>query len=73
MKLLTKKEAQKKLAEMGIKVNVRQITRAASPNDAGVRKLPFFRDPITGKLVIDEEVLVKFYTRAQSEAISETN
>lgn len=73
MKLLTKDQAVEKLRSMGLDVNERQITRAASPNERNKRTLPFFKDPITGKLVIDEEALVKTYMKAQDAAIKEAS
>jgi hypothetical protein len=38
------------LAEMGIDLSDRQIKRAAEPDSEGRRKLPFFKDPIDGRL-----------------------
>ena len=60
--------AQKVLSDMGIKLNARQIKRAAEPDTNGNRKLPFFVDPIDGRLKIEKQSLVDTYRRAQIEA-----
>jgi len=66
---LTLDESRQLLAEMGIKLNGRQLKRAAEPNAAGVRKLPFFKDPIDGRLKIEQRVLVGIYEKLNSNAM----
>ena len=61
-------QAREVLAEMGIELNERQMQRAAHKNAAGVRKLPFFVDPIDGKLKIAKHRLVEIYNTCQVEA-----
>jgi len=61
-------EAREVLAEMGIDLNTRQIKRAADPDAHGRRKLPFFVDPIDGRLKIEKGSLVGIYRKAQIEA-----
>jgi hypothetical protein len=61
-------EAQTVLAEMGVNLTVRQIKRAADKDIHGKRKLPFFVDPIEGKLKIEKGSLVKAYMKLQNEA-----
>lgn len=56
------------LAEMGVDLTDRQIRRAAETDAAGRRKLPFFIDPIEGKLKIEKGTLVDIYRRLQVEA-----
>lgn len=56
------------LADMGIEVNERQMRRAAEPDVDGRRKLPFFLDPIDGRLKIEKTTLVRLYTQRQREA-----
>jgi len=56
------------LAEMGVELSERQIKRAADPDAAGRRKLPFFVDPIDGRLKIEKGTLVKIYQQAQANA-----
>lgn len=60
--------AREVLADMGIDLNERQIKRAAEPDANGNRKLPFFIDPIDGRLKIEKQSLVDTYRRAQVEA-----
>ncbi len=43
------------LAEMGVKLSLRQMQRAAEQDAQGRRKLPFFVDPIEHKLKIEKE------------------
>lgn len=61
-------QAKEVLAEMGVELNERQIKRAADPDAHGRRKLPFFVDPIDGRLKIEKGSLVDIYRRAQIEA-----
>lgn len=62
---LDQDQARATLAEMGVELTARQIKRAAEPNAAGQRKLPFFRDPIDGKLKIERETLRRIYLNRQ--------
>lgn len=61
-------EARQVLAEMGIELNDRQMKRAADKDASGRRKLPFFVDPIEGKLKIEKGALVRIYRELQVEA-----
>lgn len=61
-------EARDVLAEMGVALSERQIKRAADPDPHGKRKLPFFIDPIDGRLKIEKGTLVRIYREAQIEA-----
>ena len=56
------------LAEMGIELSDRQIRRAAETDSQGRRKLPFFVDPIDGRLKIEKGALVRIYRELQLEA-----
>jgi hypothetical protein len=56
------------LAEMGIELSERQIKRAPDPDPNGRRKLPFFVDPIDGRLKIEKGTLVRIYREAQIDA-----
>jgi len=60
--------AQDVLTEMGVIMNARQIRRAAEPDAKGNRRLPFFKDPITGRLRIAESRLRGIYQSAQRQA-----
>lgn len=60
--------AREVLAEIGIELNEKQIKRAANPDIYGRRKLPFFVDPIDGKLKIEKGTLVRIYREAQIDA-----
>lgn len=61
-------EAKQVLSDMGIELNDRQMKRAAEKDAAGKRKLPFFVDPIDGKLKIEKGSLVRIYREAQIDA-----
>lgn len=61
-------QAREVLAEMGVELSVRQIKRAAETDAAGKRKLPFFIDPIEGRLKIEKGTLVRIYQEAQIKA-----
>ena len=61
-------QAREVLAEMGVELNERQMKRAADKDARGRRKLPFFVDPIEGKLKIEKGTLVRIYRDAQIEA-----
>lgn len=61
-------EARQLLAEMGIQFSERQMKRAAELDALGRRKLPFFIDPIDGRLKIERNTLLKIYTDLQVRA-----
>ena len=61
-------QAKQVLLEMGVELNDRQIKRAAEPDAKGKRKLPFFVDPIEGRLKIEKGTLVKIYQQLQIDA-----
>lgn len=63
-------QARNVLAESGVDLTQRQIKRAADPDANGKRKLPFFVDPIDGRLKIDKNLLVGIYTSCQVNAQS---
>ena len=59
-------EARQVLAEMGVELNERQMQRAAEKDSKGRRKLPFFIDPIEGRLKIEKGTLVRVYRELQN-------
>ncbi|MND69515.1 hypothetical protein D3C76_1050490 [compost metagenome] len=61
-------QARNVLAENGIELSHRQLKRAADPDAHGKRKLPFFVDPIDGRLKIDKHLLVEIYNTCQVNA-----
>jgi hypothetical protein len=61
-------EARRVLAEMGVALSPRQIKRAADMDARGRRKLPFFLDPIEGRLKIEKGTLVRIYRDLQMQA-----
>lgn len=61
-------EARKVLSDMGISLNERQMKRAADKDAMGQRKLPFFIDPIEGRLKIEKGTLVRIYQQCQIDA-----
>ena len=61
-------EARQVLAQMGVQLTLRQIQRAAEQDGQGRRKLPFFVDPIEGRLKIEKNDLISVYFRRQVEA-----
>jgi hypothetical protein len=61
-------QARQVLAEMGVALNPRQMKRAAEKNASGHRKLPFFVDPIEGRLKIEKDTLVRIYRELQMQA-----
>jgi hypothetical protein len=61
-------QARQVLADMGVELNERQMKRAADKDASGRRKLPFFVDPIEGKLKIEKGTLVRIYRERQLEA-----
>lgn len=56
------------LAELGIELTPRQMKRAADKGASGMRKLPFFLDPIDGRLKIEKNTLIGIYIRRQVDA-----
>ena len=65
-------QARQVLAEMGVALTPRQMKRAADKDATGVRKLPFFVDPIEGRLKIEKGTLVRIYRELQIEAEKHT-
>jgi hypothetical protein len=61
-------QARKALAEIGVQLNPRQMKRAADKDAQGRRKLPFFVDPIEGKLKIEKGTLMQIYRDLQNQA-----
>ena len=61
-------QAREVLADMGVELNERQMQRAAEKDATGKRKLPFFVDPIEGKLKIEKGTLVRIYRELQIQA-----
>lgn len=56
-------QARAVLAEMGVELTERQMQRAAEMDAHGRRKLPFFIDPIEGKLKIEKQALINAYLK----------
>ncbi|ODT65017.1 MAG: hypothetical protein ABS75_33225 [Pelagibacterium sp. SCN 63-23] len=65
---LTVQDAQSLLAQMNVHVNIRQLKRTAEMDGAGKRKLPWFVDPIEGRLMIEKSALLSAYFNRQHEA-----
>jgi hypothetical protein len=61
-------EARQLLAQMGVRLTLRQMQRAAEQDAHGRRKLPFFVDPIERKLKIEKDDLLSIYFKKQVEA-----
>jgi hypothetical protein len=61
-------QAREVLAQIGIQLTPRQMKRAADKDPQGVRKLPFFLDPIDGRLKIEKNTLLSIYMRRQIDA-----
>ena len=61
-------EAREALAQIGVVLNERQMKRAADKDARGRRKLPFFVDPIDGKLKIEKNTLLSVYIKRQVDA-----
>ena len=61
-------EARQVLAQMGVRLTLRQMQRAAEQDARGRRKLPFFIDPIERKLKIEKDDLINIYVRKRVEA-----
>jgi len=57
------------LAEIGVSMKLSQLKRAAEPDAAGRRKLPFFKDPIDGRLKIEKGTLVSIYSALSIDAL----
>lgn len=66
------RQARVVLNDLGIELTDRQMKRAAETDPHGKRKLPFFRDPIDGKLKIEKGALVKIYMELQVQAENNT-
>jgi hypothetical protein len=65
-------QAREALAEIGVQLNPRQMKRAADKDAQGRRKLPFFVDPIEGKLKIEKGALMQVYRDLQNQAENDT-
>ena len=65
-------QARVALAELGINLSERQMKRAAEADIHGRRKLPFFIDPIDGRLKIEKGDLVRAYRELQVKALNNT-
>ncbi len=61
-------QAREVLAEIGVELSERQMKRAAEMDAKGRRKLPFFIDPIEGKLKINKNTLIEIYMKRQIDA-----
>lgn len=61
-------EARQLLAEMNIHLTPRQIKRSSDMDAKGKRKLPWFIDPIEGRLKIERNTLLRAYFNRQVEA-----
>lgn len=61
-------EARTVLADLGIELTERQMKRAADVDAHGMRKLPFFVDPIDRKLKINKAALTGVYEALTREA-----
>ena len=61
-------EARALLAELNVILSPRQMKRAADLDAHGKRKLPFFLDPIEGRLKIERNSLLSAYFNRQVEA-----
>lgn len=62
------RQARKELQNIGIRLNERQMKRAAEKDASGKRKLPFFVDPIDKRLKIEKGALLRVYNQCQSVA-----
>jgi hypothetical protein len=61
-------QASELLAEMNIHLTRRQIKRSSEMDAQGRRKLPWFIDPIEGRLKIERNALLSAYFNRQVEA-----
>lgn len=68
---LTLDEARQVLAEFNVHLNARQVRRSAEPDHRGKRRLPWFIDPIDGRLRIEKSALLSTYFNRQREAESD--
>ncbi len=66
---LTLKEAVRVLSEYNIHTDTSQLLRAASPDAYGVKRLPFWKEPITGYYMISKASLLDHYKRLQTLAL----
>ncbi len=64
---LTLNAAADYLKSKGIPVKNTSLRSAAEPDAKGRRKLPFFKDPLSGKLIIDRDDLDRIYSHAQGQ------
>ncbi|MEM7665523.1 MAG: hypothetical protein AAF250_06670 [Pseudomonadota bacterium] len=60
--------AREALEVIGVMLSEKQLRRAAEPDAHGRRKLPFFVDPIDGRLKINRNSLLKLYFKRVAEA-----
>ena len=65
---IDREQARAVLAELGIELTSRQMKRAAEPDLDGRRRLPFFLDPVDGKLKIEKSTLIGIYRARQNSA-----
>jgi len=65
---IDQEQARELLADMGIELTERQMKRATEMDAERHRKLPFFVDPIDGRLKIEKNTLMKIYLRRQVKA-----
>ena len=65
---LSLEAARQELASIGVKLSPRQMQRAAEQDAQGRRKLPFFRDPVIGNIIIEKDDLLSAYFNRQTEA-----
>lgn len=61
-------EARQLLAEMNVHLTRRQMKRSSDMDAKGRRKLPWFIDPIEGRLKIERNALLSAYFNRQVEA-----
>lgn len=61
-------QARQLLAEMNVRLTPRQIKRSSDMDAQGKRKLPWFIDPIEGRLKIERSALLSVYFNRQVEA-----
>ena len=63
-------DARQVLSGIGVDLTPRQMKRAAEADVEGKRKMPFFLDPIDGKLKINKDTLLQIYFDRQVAAES---
>jgi len=61
LEIIDMRGAQEALAAIGVDLSMKQLRRAAEPDPQGRRKMPFFVDPIDGRLKINKHSLLKPY------------